>query len=409
MVKSLPKSNRMQRFISNLNLSGLVLILLFLIALPGITFAGGDDGTLYKADKVYTMEGEPLSPGQVLVVDGKIKAVGETIDLAGANPTVIELGDGSVLMPGLVDPYSQTGLGEDGSDESTREITPNFKTIDSVDWDKPALLRQLGKGTTTMCVCPGTQNVFSGIAAIVKTTQHDTSILNDDGPLLVTLCADPTSQNRSRTRPDTIFVRQPTNRMGVVWILRKTFDKAKRSEDAKSLVTVRQTLEGKRPLMVVSRMSYDLTSVASLADEFGFSPILVGGQEAYKVKQMIAERKYPVILQRQSTGEIFGPEKSELCWNQAGLLANAGVTFAFSGDDLLDQARFAHRHGLSKDKALAAITSTPAQLLGVADKVGTIKPGKDADLIALDGEPLELTTSIRWVMVNGQTNEMDKE
>ena len=406
MVKSLPKSNRMQCFKTSFILFGLAFVL---VVIPELCSAVGEDGTLYKADKVYTMEGEPLSPGQVLVVDGKIKSVGKAIDLTGTSPTVIELGAGSVLMPGLVDPYSQTGLGEDGSDESTREITPNFKTIDSVDWDKPALRRQLEQGTTTMCVCPGTQNVFSGIAAIVKTAEHGTSILNEDGPLLATLCSDPTSQNRSRSRPDTIFVRQPTNRMGVVWILRKTFDKAKRSESPDALVTIKESLEGKRSLMVVSRMSHDLTSVATLADEFGFSPILVGGQEAYKVKQMIAERKYPVILQRQTTGSIFGPERSMLCWNQAGLLAEAGITFAFSGDDLLEQARFAHRHGLAKDQALAAITSTPANLLGIADTVGTIKPGKDADLIALNGDPLELTTSIRWVMVNGRTNEMDKE
>ena len=246
----------MQCFKTSFILFGLAFVL---VVIPELCSAVGEDGTLYKADKVYTMEGEPLSPGQVLVVDGKIKSVGKAIDLTGTSPTVIELGAGSVLMPGLVDPYSQTGLGEDGSDESTREITPNFKTIDSVDWDKPALRRQLEQGTTTMCVCPGTQNVFSGIAAIVKTAEHGTSILNEDGPLLATLCSDPTSQNRSRSRPDTIFVRQPTNRMGVVWILRKTFDKAKRSESPDALVTIKESLEGKRSLMVVSRMSHDLT------------------------------------------------------------------------------------------------------------------------------------------------------
>ena len=399
----------MQRFQFSFTVQWLALSLLLLTALPSAALVANENGTLYKADTVYTMEGKPLSPGQVLVVDGKIKSVGEEIELAGATPEVIELGEGSVLMPGLVDPYSQTGLGEDGSDESTREITPEFKTIDSVDREKPALKRQLEQGTTTMCVCPGTQNVFSGIAAIIKTTSDDSTVLNDDGPLLASLCSDPASRNRSRSRPDTIFVRQPTNRMGVVWILRNTFDKAKRSNDTESLAIVRETLDGKRPLMMVSRMSHDLTSVATLADEFGFSPILVGGQEAYKVKKMIAKRNYPVILQRQSTGSLSGPERSELCWNQAGVLAKAGITFAFSGDDLLEQARFAHRFGLDNDQALAAITSTPAKILGISDKVGTIEPGKDADLIALDGEPLELTTSIRWVMVNGQTNEMEKQ
>ncbi len=176
------------------------------------------------------MDGQPLSPGQVLIENGKIISVGDKIDVSGSSPKTVELGAGSVLMPGLVDAYSQTGLGDDGSDEITEEVTPGFRTINSVDWDKPALKRQLLAGTTTMCVCPGRQNVFGGIAAIIKTADFGMPLISDNGPLIANLCSDPASGNRSRSRPDTIYVRQPTNRMGVVWILRKTFDKVKRGE-----------------------------------------------------------------------------------------------------------------------------------------------------------------------------------
>lgn len=373
------------------------------------SFAWGDDGTVYVASKVYTMTGDPISPGQVWVVDGKIKSVGKSIDFKGSSPEIVELGEGSVLMPGLVDAYSQTGLGEDGTDESTREVTLGFQAIDSVDWDKPALRRQFEAGTTTMCVCPGTQNVFAGISAIIKTAEFGEAIVTDDGALVASLCNDPTSSNRSRARPDSIFVRQPTNRMGVVWILRSTFDKARSSGDSPAMKTISEVFAGKRPIMIVSRMSHDLNTVATLADEFGFSPIIVGGQEAYKVKEMIAERNYPVILQPIGTQVTRGPENSELCWNQAGVLAEAGIIFALSGDDLLEQARFAHRNGLGKDEALKAITSTPARLLEIENRVGSIAMGHDADLIALNGEPLELTTSIQWVMVNGKTTKINKE
>ncbi len=366
-----------------------------------------DDGVLISAGKVFTMAGEPLTPGQVHIVDGKIMAVGTKLELSGLSPRMVDLGENAVLLPGFVDAYTQTGLGEDGTDESTAEITPDFKAIDSVDWGKPAMRRQFELGTTTMCVCPGTQNVVAGIGAIIKTT--GSTVLNEDGPLLASMCSDPASQNQARRRPDSIFVRQPTNRMGVVWILRNTFSKAKRDSDSTTNTTIKQALAGDRPLMMVSRISHDLTTVATLADEFGFSPILVGGQEAYKVKEMIAERDYPVILQPLGIGSITGPERSELCWNLAGVLADSGITFAFSGDNLLEQARFAHRNGLDKDLALAAITSTPATLLGIEKRVGTIAAGKDADLIALSGEPLEFTTSILWVMVDGQTTEMDNE
>ncbi len=387
-----------------------LLMLFGLVLLIGVTSqAMADDGTLYKASKVYTMDGEPLSPGQVLVVDGKIKAVGKSIDAPGS-PQVVDLGEGSVLMPGLVDAYSQTALEASGRNEVSDEVTPGFKAVHSIDWDSSALRRQRDRGTTTMCVCPGTQNVFSGIAAVIKTNEHEDAVINGDGPLLASMCSDPARGNQARSRPDSIFVRQPTNRMGVVWIMRSTFDKASRNDDeADALSVVQESVDGQRKLMFVCRISHDLTSVASLADEFGFKPILVGGQEAYKVKEMIAERDYPVILERQRVDTVRGSEGSEILWNQPGVLAEAGITFALSGNDLLEQARFAHRHGLGHEEALAAVTATPASLLGLQDQVGAIKVGNDADLIVLDGEPLELTTSIRDVIVNGESCNKDKE
>ena len=199
--------------------------------------------------------------------------------------------------------------------------------------------------------------------------------------------------------------------MGVVWILRSTFDKSQREDQAsnKKLEPVRQVLKGERPVMMVCRLSYDMTSVATLADEFGFSPILVGGQETYKVRETIAELNYPVILQRTSVDQVIGAEGSELVWNQPGVLADAGITFALSGNDLLEQARFAHRHGLDAEQALAAVTSTPAALLGLEKRVGSIQVGADADLIVLNGEPLEMTTSIRQVIVDGESCHQDKE
>ncbi len=345
----------------------------------------------------------------MLVVDGKIKSVGESIDLAGLNARQVDLGEGSVLMPGLVDAYSQTPLSNTGTDEITSEVTLDFRAVDSVDWSSNALKRQLHAGTTTVNACPGTQNVLGGTAAIVKTMeQYGKSLVRWDGAMVAALCNDPAARNFSRSRPDTIYVRQPTNRMGVVWILRNTFDKAARSSDEKAYKKLKEVVAGKRQLMMVSRMSYDIATVGTLADEFGFNPIIVGGEEAYKVKEELVERKYPLILNYSNAGSTRGAEGSELCWNQPGVLAEAGITFAIAGDNLLEKARFARRFGLDSETALASITSTPAKILGLEKRVGKIAEGCDADLIALNGEPLELTTSIRWVMVNGKTTEHQK-
>jgi len=369
------------------------------------TVAAQDDATavLYSAETVYTMAGEPISPGQVLVVDGKIKAVAESIpEATRGNAKVIDLGENSALMPGLIDAYTQSGLGEDSSDEFSQETTPNFRTIRAIDWKSTDLKRRLHAGTTTICVCPGTQNVISGIASIVKTAGKQ--VINDDYALVATLCSDPTSRNNSRRRPDSIYVRQPTNRMGVVWMLRNSFSKVVRNK--LEYETVDQALSGQRPFFVVSRAAYDLNTVATLADEFEFKPIIVGGHESYKVTDLIVDRDYSVILGGTTTGSIDGPEQTELCWNQAGMLDKAGIDFAISGSNQLEQAQFAHRFGLDPAKALQAVTIAPAKILGIENRVGTIEAGKDADLIALNGNPLEFTTAIEWVMVDGQITQV---
>lgn len=389
-----------------------ILILTFLCAFawaaPTAVAQQSSPTRLIKADTVITMNGEPLSPGAVLIQDGKIREVGSSLQAAEDVP-VIDLGEGSVLMPGLVDPYSQTALSAAGTDEITSEVTLDFRAADSIDWWKSERKQQRLAGTTTMCLCPGRENVFAGIAAIVKTGADQTAIINDDGALVLNLCSDPTSRNRSRSRPDGLYIRQPNTRMGVVWVARKTFDKAQRSEDTQRWEPIKEVLEKQRPLMVFSRMSYDLQTVANLQDEFGYEPIVVGAQEGYKVKEMLAERKYPVILEPIATGSERGQERSELCWNNAGVLVDAGVPVALSGDNLLEQARFAVRHGLDSDLALKAITTVPAGLLGIEDRVGKIAVGFDADLVALTGAPLEFTTSIRWVMVDGDQFMVEEE
>ncbi len=166
---------------------------------------------------------------------------------------------------------------------------------------------------------------------------------------------------------------------------------------------VREGLGGQRRIYAVSRTDYDLLSLLRIAKEFQFTPTVIGGHEAYKVREELAAAKVSVILGRLTTSpSVTGPEDSEIVWNQPGVLHKAGVTFAFSGGRLLDQARFAVRYGLPAEVAFKAITATPARLLGVDSRVGTLEPGRDADLLALDGDPLELSTSIAWVLADGK-------
>jgi imidazolonepropionase-like amidohydrolase len=274
--------------------------------------------------------------------------------------------------------------------------------LPAVDWRARAFREALSEGTTTLGLAPGTDGVIAGLACAVKTAGARKALAEETG-LVITMASDPATGNTSRSRPDSIYVRQPTNRMGVVWLLRSTLDKAGRQKTPE-LAVVREALAGRRRTFAVSRTDNDLLSLLRLAKEFKFTPTVIGGHEAYKLREELAAAKVPVILGPLTTSpSLTGPESTDAIWNQPALLHKAGITFALSGGQLLEQARFAVRHGLPPEAALAAITSTPARLLGLEERVGTLEAGRDADLVALDGDPLELTTSVQWVLVDGKT------
>jgi imidazolonepropionase-like amidohydrolase len=356
---------------------------------------------LIRAGKVYTMTGPPLVPGEVLVSNGKIAQVGAKLT-APAGAKVIDLGSG-VLLPGLIDAYSHAGIAGSPA-EMTREITPGYQVLSAVDWRARAFREALDEGTTCLGLAPGTDGVFAGLSCTVKTagTQR---VLNKETGLVITMASDPATGNTSRNRPDSIYVRQPTNRMGVVWLLRSTFARAAQEKSTEPNV-VQEAVTGKRRIYAVSRTDHDLLSLLRLAKEFKFTPTVIGGHEAYKVREELAAVKVAVVLGPLTTSSsLTGPENSEVVWNQPGLLHKAGVPFALSGGHLLEQARFAVRYGLPAEAALEAITRTPARLLGLENRLGTLEAGRDADLVALNGDPLELTTTIEWVLVDGKIQE----
>src|SRR5262249_48233864 len=173
------------------------------------------------------------------------------------------------------------------------------------------------------------------------------------------------------------------------------------SADTKETAQLREALAGKRPVVCVSRADVDLIAALRLKLECPMNLTIAGGQEAYRVKAELAAAKVPVLLGTRTSTAPSGAEGTETVLNLAGTLHEAGVPIALTGGHLLDQARLAARFGLPKDAALAAITSTPAKLLGLDGRLGTIAVGRDADLVALSSDPFDLTAKVRWTMIDG--------
>lgn len=394
----------------------LTMLIMSLSSLSAIGFcsdlARGEDLVLIRAKHVVVGDGKVLSPGAVLVDKGKITVVAESIETDGAK--VVEA---DWIMPGLVNAAASYGV-SGGNSELSVEVAPDFRTALSIEPDSRDFLEALDQGVTTAHIIPGTDCVIGGCSCIVKTTGGgtsgtDASMLVDQHGLAIALSSDPTLRNQSRGRPDTVFMRQPTNRMGVVWILRSTLHQTKSDGEspylsAENRAIVSAALEGKMPIYSTSRKDVDIRSLFSLQDEFGIQPIVIGGSETYRIIDAIRERKPTIVLTDLAVAaranSLRGQEGTEKRWNLSGQLAQDGIEFCLAGGNLLDQARFASRFGLSREQAIAAVTSQPAKILKLDQQVGSISVNKDADILAFNGDPLEFTSAIQWVMVNGKVS-----
>jgi imidazolonepropionase-like amidohydrolase len=361
---------------------------------------------LIKANRIYTPDGLWGEPGEILVIDGKIKFVGAQVELALPAKTI----EVDAIMPGLVNAYSSAGLNS-GDTEFSREVTPEFDTLSTVDFRDRAFKEALDEGVTTVQIIPGTDNVFAGLGCVVKTVDValEERLLSRANSLVLSICSDPASRNRSRTRPDSIYVRQPTNRMGVVWIVRSTLHRLGQGQsvldlDESGAQVLGRFLNGELPAVSISRTDFDIRSALDIGDEFGFQPVIYGGDEVYRIIDEFKERKGRVVYTAMTTtaNSLRGREGTNRRLNVPGKLAEHEVEFCLAGDNLLDQARFAVRFGLDARLALAAVTSFPAQMIGLSERVGSIAVNRDADLIAFSGDPLQPSSAIQWTMVNGK-------
>lgn len=377
-----------------------------------------------RAGKVLTLAGPPLSPGAVLIRDGKVAAIGATVDVPeGAQ--VIDVPDG-VVIPGLVAAYTRFAEGTRNSKES---VTPELRVADGVDrfreWRDV-----LAGGVTTVYLSPSGGRLMPGQGAVVKVSDGapSTRVMSDQAALRVVLGE--WSKNPPRLwdpplppTPDNPSARPveqlPTTRMGQLKLLREMFDAAKQPEDADEelrgprLEALQAVLDG-RPVRVVADRAEDIRNALALADAYGLRIIIEGGSEAHVLAEALARRGVPVVLNsRVKPGRLVGDDLTQphilgdVRIDDAAVLARAGVRLALVTDDastpdLLTLAAAAVGHGLSEDQALRTITTDAAEILGVADRAGTIQVGRDADLAILSGEPLATRTVVLTTVSDGR-------
>jgi imidazolonepropionase-like amidohydrolase len=370
----------------------------------------------FRGATLIPIAGQPIANGVLVVQGGRITAVGgpETAIPAGA---VIHDVGGKTIMPGLVDTHSHIG-GGDGGDRSN-PMHPSVRILDAIDARDEGIQKAQAGGITTVNVMPGSGLLMSGQTAYLKlrdgTDIYDLLLCRD---VLREICGGMKMANGTNPRGESPH---PSSRGRAASIVRERFVRAQeyrekiRTAGGADRVTPRdlelealaEVLEGRRVVHFHTHRADDILTAIRLSREFGFRLVLQHVSEAYRVADEIARSgaSASIIVLDSPGGKLEALNFS----NENGrALEQAGVLTAFHTDDgitdsrfFLRSAGFGVRAGMSRERALEAMTIAGARMMGVENRVGSLERGKDADFIVLSGDPLSVYTHVEQTWVEG--------
>lgn len=374
--------------------------------------------TAVKADILYTMAGEPVTDGVVLIRDGKIERVGSQSRIS--IPDDYTVYEAAVVTPGLIDARTVVGLAgyynydhDQDQLERSHPFQPELRAFDAYNAREPLVGWLRGHGITTMHTGHGPGALASGQTMIVKTVGDTVEEALIDSVTMVAMTLGP-SVGR--------FYDQVGSRSRAVAMLRSEFIKAKAyaermdgadaekrpARDLKMDIMAR-VLNREVKALITAQTVTEITAALRLQREFGFDLVLDGAAEAYLLLDEIREAGVPVFI--HPTMVRTSGETKNASYETAAALHEAGIPFAFqSGYEsyvpktrvVLFEAAMAVGNGLPFEEGLRAMTITPAELLGIDDRTGSVEQGKDADLVLFEGDPFEYTTRVCMVIINGE-------
>ncbi|MCS7478980.1 amidohydrolase [Umezawaea endophytica] len=371
---------------------------------------------------VVPVDGDPIEGGTVLVQDGKIVAVGADVEV----PDGVEVVDaaGSWVLPGFVEAHGHMGVHEEGegwAGQDTNEMTdPNgarMRALDAINPDDLGFRDALSGGVTTAVVKPGSGNPIGGRTVAVKMWGRTVDEMLIREPVSVKSAL---GENPKRVYGDQKKI--PSTRQGVAAVIRDAFTKAqdyraKREHAAaenkpfdrdNTLEVLVRVLDREIPWSQHCHRADDIATALRLADEFGYRLVVHHGTEGHKIADLLAEKGIPVVI-----GPLFTTrskvELRERSLRNPGILERAGVELAITTDHpvipihfLVHQVTLAVKEGLERSTALRTITTNPARISGLDDRVGSLKPGLDGDVVIWSGDPLDVLSRALRVFVQGR-------
>lgn len=380
--------------------------------------------TAIVGGRVIRVDGPDILDGGVLIDGTRIVAVGDAsvIDVSGVNRIDAT---GCWVTPGFVDVHTHLGVNEEGEgsesqdlSETTNPLTPQVRALDAVNPADMGFDDAISGGVLTVNVMPGSGNAIAGQGVALKCWGRtvDDMVVRAPSGVKSALGENPKRAYGGRNQ-------MPSSRMGVAAVIRDAFVRAgayqrKLTAAAEEngaqpdrdlgMEILAAVLRKELPLRQHCHRADDIATALRLSAEFGYDVVLDHGTDAVLISDLVAARGVRVAAGPFLTNRSK-PETRRREISIPARLEAAGIQFALITDHpvvpiqyFVQQAILAIRAGLSRDTALRALTTVPAAILGIADRVGTLAAGKDADVVIWSGDPFDATSSVLRAFIDGR-------
>jgi len=389
-----------------------------------------------KGGKLLTVTHGVIENGVIVIAGGKIAAVGPADSVAIPAGAQIVDASGMTVYPGLIDSETQLGLTEISAEPMTNdlvepsdEIMPHMHVADAFHAESELIPVARLNGITNAVVAPASSDTLPGQDSFIQLAGNSANEM-----LLVRDNAMPLNFTGEQRRNKGTFDKRkfPSTRMGLAAQLRQAFQdaldyqakwvdherkKADAARDKKpeplapkrdlKLEALIPYLQGKKTIVLAAETASDLEAVVNLANEFRLKFVLNHISHSQPVLDYVASLKVPVIV-----GPIYEApkdnERYDTVYSLPAALYKRGIKIAFASysahnaRNLPDAAGFATAFGLPYDEALKAMTINPAEIWGVADKLGSLDVGKTANIVVANGDPLDVKTDVKQVYIEGR-------
>jgi imidazolonepropionase-like amidohydrolase len=371
--------------------------------------------------KVYPVSGPPIEGGTVVIVNGKIAAVGKNVAIPAGAQRIDATG--KIVTPGFVNSSTQLGVQEVSQVSDTRDMSARgkdnvaaaFTVWDGLNPNSVMMAPARKEGITSFIVMP-TGGLVAGQAALLDVVPGTTTDMIIRAPVaMIAEVGDPQQAGVNSRGELIVKLRELLDDTRFFQAHRDAFDRAQTRPFAASRLDLQAmipVIQGKLPLVVVVDRASDIDAAMRIAREFNVKLMIGGGAEGWMMADKLAAARVPVLTgamnnipggfaalgQRQENAALL--RKAGV---QVALIGNAGGgdEEAFNVRNLKQEAGNAVAYGMTWDDALRAVTLAPAEIFGVADRVGSLQPGREGNVVVWSGDPFEFTTRVEHVFVRG--------